>query len=202
MNLVQVKKKEIITTSRVIAKKFGKRHDNVISKIEKLESMAAIDEEFSRLNFKVAKYKDRQGKERKEYYLTRDGMSFLIMGFNGEKAAQFKVDFINAFNAMEEYIKSREEARIGFRPMTDAIADNKVNPKSYDFSNEADMINRIVLNLTAKQFKKAFDISEKEGLRKYLTKDQLDNIQRLQQINTGLIYAGMDYQERKSKLSS
>ena len=37
--------------------------------------------------------------------MTRDGFTLLAMGFTGEKALKFKLDYINAFNQMEETIK-------------------------------------------------------------------------------------------------
>jgi anti-repressor protein len=39
--------------------------------------------------------------------MTRDGFSFLVMGFTGGKAAKFKEDFIAAFNQMEQMLKAQ-----------------------------------------------------------------------------------------------
>ena len=38
--------------------------------------------------------------------MNRDGFSLLAMGFTGKKALQFKLKFIDAFNKMEEQLKS------------------------------------------------------------------------------------------------
>jgi len=35
------------------------------------------------------------------YHITKDGFIFLVMGFTGEKAAQIKEAYIDAFNRME-----------------------------------------------------------------------------------------------------
>ena len=40
------------------------------------------------------------------YVMNRDGFTLLAMGFTGEKALKFKLDYINAFNQMEETIKN------------------------------------------------------------------------------------------------
>lgn len=40
------------------------------------------------------------------YYMTRDGFTFLAMGFTGKVAAQFKENYINAFNQMEDILRS------------------------------------------------------------------------------------------------
>ena len=39
--------------------------------------------------------------------MSRDGFTFLAMGFTGREAAQFKEDYIAEFNAMEEELKRR-----------------------------------------------------------------------------------------------
>ena len=98
-----------VTTSRAVAEQFGKQHKNVIQAIESLR--ATLDEtadgkEFSRLNFQPADYIDTQGKTRPAYILTKDGFTMLVMGFTGSKAMQFKIAYINAFNRMEQLLRS------------------------------------------------------------------------------------------------
>ena len=39
--------------------------------------------------------------------MTKDGFTFLVMGYRGKKAAQFKEDYIKAFNAMETIIREK-----------------------------------------------------------------------------------------------
>ena len=56
--------------------------------------------------FAESTYADSQGKAQPMYLMTRDGFSLLAMGFTGERALRFKLDFINAFNNMEAHIKS------------------------------------------------------------------------------------------------
>ncbi len=97
---VSVTDGQLTTTSRDIAGTFCKRHDNVIDRIAKLD----CSPEFSALNFKVAEYIDAQGKPRTEYRITRDGFSFLCMGFTGAKAAQWKERYISTFNQMAEQL--------------------------------------------------------------------------------------------------
>lgn len=100
-DLVMINGGKPTTTSRLIAEAFGKQHKNVIQNIDKLE----CSEDFSRLNFQPADYTDNQGKKRPEYIITRDGFTFLAMGFTGTRAAKFKEEFITAFNVMEETLK-------------------------------------------------------------------------------------------------
>lgn len=88
---------ETITTSQFVADFFGKQHTHVLERIRTLE----CSERFRQSNFRSAEYLDAQGKPRISYRITRDGFTFLAMGFTGPRAAQFKEAFIAAFNAME-----------------------------------------------------------------------------------------------------
>lgn len=86
-----------VTTSRHVAESFGKQHDNVLQSIRNAE----CSEEFRRLNFQAATYRDAQGKPRPEIEMTRDGFCFVAMGFTGARAAQWKEAYIRAFNTLE-----------------------------------------------------------------------------------------------------
>lgn len=47
------------------------------------------------------------GSQKAEWYeMTKDGFSFLVMGYTGEKAGQFKEMFISEFNKREALLKS------------------------------------------------------------------------------------------------
>ncbi|HGJ5900037.1 Rha family transcriptional regulator, partial [Arsenophonus apicola] len=96
---VTVHNDKAITTSLDVANYFGKRHDNVLRAIEDLD----CSEKFTVLNFEVC-YKNNElqnGKPQKYYEMTKDGFVFLVMGFTGKKAAQFKEAYIAEFNRME-----------------------------------------------------------------------------------------------------
>lgn len=87
-----------VTSTLDLAAYFGKRHDDVIRKIRALDCSL----EFTARNFTASTYTDPTGRECPCYLLTRDGFFFVAMGFTGQKAAQFKEDYIAAFNAMEQ----------------------------------------------------------------------------------------------------
>lgn len=101
--LVFFQKDQVLTSSRIIAQAFGKKHKNVLRSIKNIE----CSEEFNRLNFAPVKYVDAKGEKRLEYAITKDGFSFLVMGFTGAKAAKFKEAFINAFNENERLLKEQ-----------------------------------------------------------------------------------------------
>lgn len=89
------------TTSRIISERFGKNHRDVLRAIRNLE----CSEEFNVRNFAPVEYLDTKGEARTEYAITRDGFTFLAMGFTGKEAAAWKERFISAFNAMEQRLK-------------------------------------------------------------------------------------------------
>ncbi|MNZ10453.1 Phage regulatory protein Rha [compost metagenome] len=103
--LVSVKEGEVFTTSRQVAELFEKEHRNVLRAIRLLE----CDEEFTVLNYELTDFIDKNGDPRPEYLITKDGMVFLVMGFTGKKAAQFKLLYIRAFNWMMEQLHENRD---------------------------------------------------------------------------------------------
>lgn len=96
---------QAITTSRVVAEKFGKEHKNVIQAILNMD----CSQDFRLLNFKQTPYTHPQnGQTYHEYIITRDGFTFLVMGFTGSEAARFKEEYITAFNKMEAYLRAQQ----------------------------------------------------------------------------------------------
>ena len=94
-----------MTTSLLIAEAFGKVHKNVLRDIGNLE----CSEEFTVLNFepcmKIRELANGVKKQDRYYNITRDGFTFLAMGYTGKKAAEFKEKYIAAFNVMEQQLK-------------------------------------------------------------------------------------------------
>lgn len=91
----------LLASSREIATNFGKRHNDVVKTIENLTTENfVVKEMFIESTF------EHKGNLYKEYLITRDGFSLLVMGFNGSKALTWKLKYIEAFNKMEEKIKN------------------------------------------------------------------------------------------------
>lgn len=99
----------LIVTSLEISSHFGKRHDNVRQAIQSLE----CSDKFRRLNFKEAVYHRPNPSGGKPipanmYEITRDGFTFLCMGFTGAQAALWKERYIEAFNQMEAALRGQQ----------------------------------------------------------------------------------------------
>jgi Rha family phage regulatory protein len=91
-----------VTTSLLVAEKFGKEHKNVIASIKAIIQSAENSAHF----YYSTTYKDSRNRQQEMYIMNRDGFTLLVVGFTGPKALQFKLDYINAFNAMERQLKS------------------------------------------------------------------------------------------------
>jgi len=184
-----------------VAEKFGKRHDHVVRDIES-KIIGTAPQNFTAPNFGETKIKDRSGRMNKCYILTRDAFSLVVMGFTGKKAMQFKVDFISRFNQMEDFIKSLYAAKLEHPAFTEAVMLAHDEPKHYHFSNEADMINRIVLGVPAKEFRERRGIAKGESIRPYLSTFEISAVEKLQRADIGLLFARHGFQERKEILST
>lgn len=91
-----------VTTSLIVAQVFGKNHKDVLRDIEKL----SCSEDFRVRNFAHTPYTHPQNGQVYHYYeMTKDGFSFLVMGYTGAKAGEFKERFISEFNKREMMLK-------------------------------------------------------------------------------------------------
>lgn len=99
--LVELNNEQVVTTSLVVAESFGKEHKHVLRDIRNLEK----DVPNFGLMFSETETLDSYGRSRKTYYINRDGFTLLAMGFNGKEALQFKLEYIEAFNLMEQELK-------------------------------------------------------------------------------------------------
>lgn len=95
---------QVLASSREVAEKFGKNHKEVLRAIKNI-SKEISTAQFCAL-FKLSSYKASNGKKNPEYLMNRDGFSLLSMGFTGKEALEWKLKYINAFNQMEEKLKS------------------------------------------------------------------------------------------------
>lgn len=188
-------------SSLFVAKFFEKEHFHVLRDIAKItDTKSGLSEEFRLLNFDESSYKDASGKKNLCYMMTRDGFTMLVMGYAGQKAMKFKELYIRRFNEMEATLKTLIIARKEFPLLTENIKMIHENLKPYHFSNECDMINRIVTGMSAKQFRENHGIAKGESIRPFLTAEQIDLMDKLQKVDIGLLLAAPDYNQRKRQL--
>ena len=184
-------------SSLQVAHEFDKLHKIVMRDIRELD----CSDDFRRLNFVPTSQKVDMpnGGTRKEpiILMTRDGFMFLVMGYRGKKAAIVKEAIIQRFNEMEAFIRDYILTKDDFPAFTQAIMDAHEEAKSYHYSNEYDMINRIVLGMSAKHFRTALGIPDAKSIRPSLSDEQHKAIKKLQLEDIRLLYRGIDFNARK-----
>ena len=139
-------------------------------------------EHFCSTNFIQSSYVVN-GRLYKEYLLTKDGFTYLVMGFTGHTAESYKVKYINKFNWMGSFIENRELSRIGYFPLVQVLLQSGKGQKG--LSDEADLINIIVLGMTSRQFRIANNIPLRNSIliRDYMSPWQVESIQKLQELD-------------------
>lgn len=199
---------QLTTTSLKVANKFEKRHDHVIRDIENLiKGLPKNGEGY----FSLSSYVNEQNKQEYQMYdMNRDGFMLLAMGFTGEKALKWKLDYITAFNAMENELKriyterqqwqiERDKGVVIRHILTDTIK-MKISEsphKRFAYPNYTNMIYRTLFKKTAKELEQEYGVKAKENLRDFFTGADLEKVQSMEMLVSSLISCGWGYAEIK-----
>lgn len=169
MNLVEVKNNQVVTSSRQVAKNFGKVHKSVLRNIYTLTSAQnCADVSKIKEMFFEATEPDTYGRQQKIYYMNRDGFSLLVMGFTGQKALEWKIKYIEAFNRMEELLKKRENNKEYVAKIIDRFFLPELNPAN----NQEQMVIKIrQLNELRSVLPYIKDLDKRNVLAEYLTRE-------------------------------
>jgi Rha family phage regulatory protein len=188
--------------SLFVAEFFEKYHKNVLRAIENIISVdSGVSREFAQLNFEPGSYRDAQNQKRPCYFMTRDGFMILVMGFTGKKAMKIKEFYINLFNEMEKTIKALVTLRLENPLLTENITLLHELPRPYHYTNEHNMLNKIVTGMSAKEYKLKHGIPlDVPSIRPYLTNAEREQLEIMQRVDTGFLLSVPDYHERKQKL--
>ena len=109
--LVYLKNNEAVCDSLQVAEKFHKRHDKLVSEIERmypgLIGRGCAQNGGHPMFIKTTYIHHQNNQSYPKYIMNRDGFSLLVMGFTGKKALEWKLQYINAFNQMESFVKEK-----------------------------------------------------------------------------------------------
>ena len=196
---------KLITTSLKVAEVFEKEHKDVLESIRNL-----VAENSAAKFFNETTYKNR-GREYPMYEMDRDGFSLLVMGFTGDKALQWKIKYIEAFNAMEQELRriyterqqwqiERDKGVIIRHILTDTIKMKIADSphKRFAYPNYTKLIYKTLLGKTMKELQEEYGVKPKESLRDYLTADQLKDVENMEMLVSSLINCGWGYDEIKT----
>lgn len=130
------------TTSYAVAEAFKKRHSDVLRAIKNMKCSQKFRERNFALCFENNKLQN--GKPRKFYQMTKDGWMFLVMGFNGEKAARSR----------------RYEQGT---PLALSIADLNAYCEQYELPVERYIFNAVILDLDNRFIDEAYKKASKKS---------------------------------------
>lgn len=137
-DLVFLQHEEPMTDSLKVAEMFGKRHDKLLSEIERMYSgligNGCPQNGGYPMFIKTWYVHEQNGQRYPKYLMNRDGFSLLVMGFTGKKALEWKLKYISAFNKMEAVIREKQSSS-----WLEARQQGKLTRKS-----ETDMIQQLV----------------------------------------------------------
>ncbi|HEF3273978.1 TPA: Rha family transcriptional regulator [Campylobacter coli] len=164
---LNIKENKVFINSLDLAKVFNKNHRHILQTTKNQPQ-----NDFTESNFILSTYKDKKGELRPCYNLTRDAFSLLVMGFTGEKAYKWKIEFIKAFNEMEKRLRNIEyekHDKLAFRQSLGYKSqlkqqkekyENKIKALKYDLENKKEL-----------SFKRKLSKEELLELRKILARD-------------------------------
>ncbi|EOZ8266132.1 Rha family transcriptional regulator [Campylobacter coli] len=164
---LNIKENKVFINSLDLAKVFNKNHRHILQTTKNQPQ-----NDFTESNFILSTYKDKKGELRPCYNLTRDGFSLLVMGFTGEKAYKWKIEFIKAFNEMEKRLRNIEyekHDKLAFRQSLGYKSqlkqqkekyENKIKALQYDLEHKKEL-----------SFKRKLSKEELLELRKILARD-------------------------------
>lgn len=102
-NLVIMKDQQAVTSSLQVAEVFGKEHKVVLKAIDELKE--GVAQNYADLFYEDTYIHPQNKQSYRQVIMNRDGFTLLAMGFTGQKALQFKLKYIEAFNQMEKEIQ-------------------------------------------------------------------------------------------------
>lgn len=195
-NLVFIKKDDVFTSSKIIAENTNIEHESVQRILRKYKSDF---EEFGRLRFSDSKSGNLLGGRPEKIGLLNEQQALLLMTYlrNNDIVRMFKKELVRQFYSMREQLTHLISTKQDYPKLTAHIAALHENPQTYHFSNECDMLNRLVTGMSAKKFRELHNIPNNEAIRPYLNKDQIKLMDTLQGVDIGLLLTEPEYQKRK-----
>ena len=103
-DLVIMKDQQAVTSSLQVAETFNKNHKHVLEAIDNLKE--GVAENWTDLFYEDTYTHPQNKQQYRIIYMNRDGFTLLAMGFTGKKALKFKMQYIDAFNRMENEVKN------------------------------------------------------------------------------------------------
>jgi len=195
--LVRLLNGKPITDSLAISIEFGRRHDNVLQSLDGLIKDGVIN----RLDFKVVKFTDAKGEQRRKIELTERGALIAMPFIGGRKSRLGQTVLVDAFLYIrdelinqEPWDQSRKAAATSYNVMCEALqavrTEQGKSTEKFHYFNEAKMLNKILFGAGT-----ATD-------RSSLSAKQCAMLEKMEFKNAILISSGKQFNERKIQLKT
>jgi len=194
------KTERILVDSRYVAEKLGKQHAHVMRDIRE-NILPFVSEEFRLSNFGESSYKNTQNKKQPMYVMTQEGFNFLVFSYNDKTLYPYKEEYIKRFNEMEQYLQNYVSVRDEFPLITEGVNQLYINPPSYRYIAETNMLYVLVTGLNAKQLRMKHGLHDGTVVRPYLSQEELKLLDILYKIDIGLLLSTPEYHDRKAMLT-
>jgi Rha family phage regulatory protein len=197
-NIVHLYKGNPLTDSLIIAREFGRRHDNVLQSLDILIKEGSI----GLLQFKESSYINAQGKSHRMIELTERGALTAMPFIGGKKSRQGQARLVDAFLALRDelvaqsvtWADSRQAVSVSFRAVMEALKETRTDAGketlACHYTNEARLINLVLFGIA-------------DGVdRASLSGADLKALEQVEAKNAYLIARGRSYPERKVALQT
>ena len=178
------------------------RHDNFMAKVPKVLGDAAPK------FLGTAIYTNGTGAKikRQVYNFPKREACLMMMSYDYDLQAKVYDRMTELEHELATKTHERQSARLEAPAMTAAIQGTRTEVGKetlpHHYSNEYDMINRIVLGCTSGAYRKKNELEKDDAIRDAMTALQITAVTELQRVNTSLIEVGTEYEERKTKLTA
>jgi len=196
---------KVWVSSRDIAIKFEKKHKHVLDKINYLVAEKSATKNL----FYETIYIDDRGKKYPEYLMGKKGFSILAMRFTGDKALEWQLMYVDAFDHMEQILTERQNAewqyrRAELKPIRRELTDvvKETNPSKWAYKQYTDLAYKMAIGKTAKQLREMRGADKNTVAVDYMTAEEIYAVTKMQARITVLVEVGMDYQQVKSTLAN
>lgn len=201
MNQIISSTNQITMSSREIAELVDARHNDVVATIDRLFSKGLLR------SSRKTRREATGGRPIKVYDLIERDTHLVVAGYSDEHRARV----IDRWQELERKMleletakASRQRARLEAPFLTDAVKYTRLSAgkdlKPYHFSNEFDLINRVVLGCSSKQYRASHGLAANDPIRDTLTPAEIKAVEHMQRLNASLIDIGMPFQQRKARL--
>jgi len=183
------------------------RKDRGASPVEHSKFLARVKDEIDDLG-ESQTFRHPQNKLEMECY-NLNKRQMLLIGMRESKAIRKQVLnwldlLITKVSELEKQKAERAEASLSFKEQSAALKLSREfegkETLSHHYSNEADLLNRVILGSTAKAYRMAHQLDKADSLRDTLTPVELEAYTALRKANETYLLDGLTHSERKEKL--